>query len=180
MVDRPSTSKIDAWLAQASLPELERELVSQEEAMRDRVDEWEREREKINADIEILRQRRRLIDVLRDVGSFNGSETGMTGAERHPRPQLEFSAIDPETKPEIVVRALESAGEGLYPREVRNIAVGHRWLPEDPASANQLTVAMNKMRRNGRLLRDTDGRYYLPEWRDNEEIILGELEDFEA
>jgi len=52
--------------------------------------------------------------------------------------------------------------EPLFPRQVRDIAVGKGWLDEGEAARNQLSVAMSKMARKGRLVKGSDGRYGLP------------------
>jgi hypothetical protein len=103
------------------------------------------ELEELNA---AIGRRQRLVDALREAAPELGSS-------KQPGPI-------PETKPEIAERILWSSLEPLYPRQVRDVAVEKEWLSEDAAAANQLSVAMSKMARKGRLAKVADGRYCVP------------------
>jgi hypothetical protein len=125
---------------------LERELESDRRryrAMRDRYEDLRQELEQLGAMIE---RRERILE------AYHDSELDAPAADTSSR----------LTKPEIARRVLWASVEPLYPRQVREIAVGRGWLRDDPASHNQLAVAMSKMARKGRLVKGDDGRYRLP------------------
>lgn len=165
----PTDSQIFSLIEQAPLSELEAELEERKREFGDRVMAFNREREVLDAMYEALERQKKIVVFIREMKTEHPDDP----ERRMPvedevihRPQLEFSASNPETKPEIAVRAIEQAGEGILPRQARIIAVQNGWLDADPASGNQLSVAMNKMAKAEppRLIKDNDGRYYLPEW----------------
>jgi hypothetical protein len=139
-------SSFDDLTKGVSIAGLERELESERRrfaAMMDRYEDLRQELEQLGAMIE---RRERILDAYHD------------SALDAPAGGSSFTL----TKPEIARRVLWASVEPLYPRQVREIAVGRGWLREDPASHNQLAVAMSKMARKGRLLKGDDGRYRLP------------------
>jgi hypothetical protein len=128
---------------------LERDLESdrrQYARMLARYEELRNELEDLN---QAIGRRQRLLDALRE----------STPAEISGR----RSAPAPGTKPAIAREILWGSLEPLYPRQVRDIAVEKGWLDGGEAARNQLSVAMSKMARKGRLVKGSDGRYGLPD-----------------
>jgi hypothetical protein len=111
--------------------------------------------EELRLDLEELKsdihRRERLLETLRE------SASGFATRARRAAP--------PPNKPQIAERILWGNLEPMFPRQVRDAAVKRGWLPEDPASHNQLSVAMSKLVRKGRLVKGADGRYSLPQGR---------------
>jgi hypothetical protein len=117
-----------------------RRMLGQYEDLRDDLEDLSEE----------IQRRQRLVDALREATA---------GSSRRPGRDKSL------TKPEIAERVLFGSLEPLFPRQVRDEAVGRGWLSRDDSSHNQLSVAMSKMAKKGRLVRGADGRYSLPEKR---------------
>lgn len=141
---------LNAFAGADSIAALETELASDQEMfqrMRKQFNELRLHMEALNGAIE---RRRRFLEA-----------TG--GSDLDAAPATGDDASSAMTKPEIIERVLGDSLDPMYPRQVRDVAVEREWLPGDAASRNQLGVAMSKMVRKGRLVKDGDGRYRLPE-----------------
>ena len=156
-----------AWLNETAkaIPTFESDLAHDEQELARKTADYER----LGAEIEEMRHtiewRRRMVAVL--------TEAPVAGKPPEPPSKRLQPALTgggppdvPKTKPDIAARILEIADEGLFPREARGMAVQRGWLDNTPEAGNQLSVAMNKMAKQRRLIKDGDGRYYLPEWDD--------------
>jgi hypothetical protein len=128
---------------------LERDLERDRRRYRRMLGQYEDLRAELEGLNEAIQRRQRLLDALREAapGATPGPPRG-SGAR---------------TKPEIAERILWGSLEPLFPRQVRDAAVQRGWLSDDASSRNQLSVAMSKMARKGRLARGADGRYHLPD-----------------
>ncbi len=154
------------WIRQAAkdLPRFERELEKMQQAHEDGLDEFVALRERLFELQGEIDQHSQIIGFLKGLTESVNS-AGAEGTESDTAALTGGGSPDqPKTKPQVVTRVLEIADRGLFPREARELAVQRAWLPNTPAAANQLSVSMNKMARQGRLLKDDDGRYYLPQW----------------
>jgi septal ring factor EnvC (AmiA/AmiB activator) len=140
---------LDQVAGTASIAAMERELASDQERfqrMRKQFNDLRLHMEALNGAIE---KRRRFLEEIR----INDVDAAPAAGQAEPA----------MTKPEIVERVLGESLDPLYPRQVRDVAVEREWLPDDAASRNQLGVAMSKMVRKGRLVKEEDGRYRLPD-----------------
>jgi hypothetical protein len=145
-----SERSLDHVVDTVSMAELERELASDQDRfrrLRKQFNELRLHMEALNGAIE---RRRRFLE------AAQGTDLGAA-------PATGDEASSAMTKPEIIERVLGESLDPMYPRQVRDVAVEREWLPDDAASRNQLGVAMSKMVRKGRLVKDGDGRYRLPE-----------------
>jgi hypothetical protein len=111
------------------------------------LDQYEGLRNDLEELSDAIQRRQRLLDALKETAP---------GISR--RPQRDKAM----TKPQVAERVLFGSLEPLFPRQVRDEAVQRGWLSPGVSSHNQLSVAMSKMARKGRLVRGADGRYSLP------------------
>ena len=138
----------DQRVGGVSFSRLERELELDQQRFRRLLNQYEDLRAILEELNEAIQQRKRLLESLRE----NSPDA---------TPELESDESHSMTKPQIAERVLEESFDPMYPRQVRDVAVARGWLPEDAASRNQLGVAMSKMARKGRLVKDEEGRYRL-------------------
>jgi chromosome segregation ATPase len=142
-------SSFDQRVGGVSFSRLERELELDQQRFRRLLNQYEDLRAILEELNEAIQQRKRLLESLRENAPDPSS------------PELESDESQSMTKPQIAERVLQESFDPLYPRQVRDVAVARGWLAEDAASRNQLGVAMSKMARKGRLVKDEDGRYRL-------------------
>lgn len=152
MSETEQTSTFDEWIKQASVKDLRREADEKETEL-DRVIQQVKTMEAQARSLheEVLR-RRRVLEVLEEI---------------QPAPKRGSSAPAGQlSKREMAMRILEDSLRGMFPREVRDQAVERGWIENTPAASNQLSVAMSKALKQGKLHRDEEGRYSIP--RDDE------------
>jgi hypothetical protein len=155
MESTDQTSAFDLLFKQVSLPDLEQEVQDTEARLSRKLEEHE----KVSAEVmelqEAFRHQAKIVAVLREIG-MNGRNAPDGGRDAE-------DGSDGMTKREIAERILQAENRPLYPREVRDIAVEHGWLPNTPNAANQLSVAMNRAAtKQDYLVKDSEGRYSLP------------------
>ena len=151
-----ATSSFDDVVGQVSIGRLERELEGDQRRFRRMLEQYEALRFDLQELNDAIQRRKRFLEALREIAGAEAVGEGAT-------PQTPTDLARPTTKPEMVRRILFESLDPLYPRQVRNQAVERGWLPNNAASRNQLGVAMSKMARTGRLLKDDQGRYGLPD-----------------
>ena len=141
-------SAFDDLTRDVSFSALEEELEADRKRLRNMRDRYEEIRADLEQLNETIQRRERLLEAYR-------------GLDAKPVPAT-LDSDSTLTKPEIAERILYASVDPLFPRQVRASAVERGWLRDDPASHNQLAVAMSKMVRQGRLAKGKDGRYSLP------------------
>jgi hypothetical protein len=148
-------STFDAWLEQASIPALERDLNAMRMKFHGKIAAYEKLAEELSELDQEIDRRSRVLTVLREIRPEE-SEASPSTSGGEPSEQTTM------TKREMAERILRGAVRSMFPREVRDIAVERGWLPDEANAANQLSVAMNRAARTGKLARDEEGRYSLP------------------
>jgi len=167
----PIASLLDSWLRQSPRHQLVGELHDLESEFADKLTEFEQLRDHLRAltvEVERRKQAIRFIDELMPGPAVIAGDG--EGAEP-PEPEATPSR-GPGTKPAMVEQILKETLKAMFPREVRDAAVDRGWIENSPAASNQVSVAMNKMAKRGRLKRLDDGRYELPEAAREPELAL--------
>jgi hypothetical protein len=142
-------SFFDDVVENVSIPRLERELERDKRRYRRLLGQYNEMRNELDDQNAEIQRRTRFLDSLREVSKGDRASKS--------------SGTEKLTKPQIAQRVLLESIEPLYPRQVGETAVRNGWLRDDPASRNQLSVAMSKMAKRRRLIKDRQGRYSLPD-----------------
>jgi hypothetical protein len=154
------TSAFQALLQQARLEDLEQELRVLQMQFRSKVDAYQQALAELEQLDDQLQKQTKLLNVLREIQPAADRDADDASDDDS---DDEASGGATMTKREIAERILRDSPKPLFPREVRDVAVAEGWLPDTPAAANQLAVAMNRAAtKQDHLIKDNEGRYSLP------------------